>query len=270
MGTERRDTRSTAPCLPVTLVGLGLVLAAGCLQAASPARLAGSGAGKWSYGGEQGPDHWAELSADFRLCQAGQAQSPINLAGARPTLEEPLLFRYRSNPLTLVNDGHTLRIDYEPGSHIRVGPRRYELLQTQFHTPGEHRVNGFAAEMVAQFIHRDLEGNLAIVEVPFVSGRRTNNVLARIWEHLPEQPGSSFHGQQIGINPTFMLPNERIYFSYHGSLTTPPCTEGVEWFVFRQPVEVDGALIRRLERLFGTNARPIQPLNGRPISLQSR
>lgn len=255
---------------PAALVGLGLFLVASALQAASPARLAGASAGKWSYGGEQGSDHWAELSPDFALCKEGNAQSPVDLAGARPALDEPLLFRYRSNSLTLVNDGRTLRIDYEPGSYIRVGARRYELLQTQFHTPGEHRINGIAADMVAQFLHRDLEGNLAIVEVPFVPGRRLNNVLARIWENLPERPGGSFRGRQIGINPTFLLPNERSYYSYRGSLSTPPCTEGVQWFVFHQPVEVDGASIRRFENLFGPNARPVQPLNGRPISLQSR
>jgi carbonic anhydrase len=108
------------------------------------------------------------------------------------------------------------------------------------------------------------------VEVPFIAGRRSNNMLARIWENLPERPGATYSGRQVGINPTFLLPNDRSYYAYLGSLATPPCSEGVQWFVFREPVEVDASYIRRLLDLVGPNARPVQPLNGRPISLQSR
>lgn len=245
-------------------------LVAFALTAGSQAPLAHADPGSWGYRGDKGPEHWVRLSANYAVCQEGKAQSPIELASARPGLEEPLVFRYRSNSLTLVNDGRTLRMDFEPGSYIRVGPRRYELVQADFHAPGEHRVNGMAADMAAQFLHRDLEGNLVLVEVPIVAGRRMNNVLARVWENLPERPGSSFQGRQVGINPTFLLPNDRAYYSYRGSLSHPPCTEGVQWFVFQQPLEVEAGLIRRLLDLFGPNARPLQPLNGRPISLQPR
>lgn len=265
MGREKRATSRV--WRPVTVVALALLGAILCLQAA-PASSATFD--KWSYRGEQGPEHWATLSPSFSLCKEGKAQSPIDLAGARPGLEEPLVFRYRSNSLILVNDGRALRMDFEPGSYIRVGARRYELLQADFHAPSEHRINGMPADMAAQFLHRDIEGNLALVEVPIVAGRRMNNVLERVWENLPERPGSSFQGRQVGINPTFLLPNERAYYSYRGSLSHPPCTEGVQWFVFQKPLEVEAGLIHRLLDLFGPNARPLQPLNGRSVSLQPR
>ncbi len=261
MGTQNAGGRGAHRL--AGLLGLALLGATQGIQA-------GAGPGKWGYRGESGPEHWAELSPDYALCKEGKAQSPIELAGARPTLDEPLIFRYRSNSLTLVNDGRTLRMDVEPGSYIRVGLHRYELLQADFHAPGEHRINGTAADMVAQLLHRDVDGNLALVEIPMVAGRRMNNVLARIWENLPERPGTSFQGRQVGINPTFLLPNERAYYSYRGSLSNPPCTEGVQWFVFQQPLEVEASLIRRLLELFGPNARPVQPLNGRPVSLLPR
>lgn len=259
------------PSLGAILTAALLLGGAGSLQASHAGTPApGAGNGKWAYTGERGPEHWAELSTGFATCREGKAQSPIDIRGARPDFGEPLLFRYRSNSLTLVNDGRTIRVDYEPGSYIRLGQRRYELIETDFHVPGEHRVNGVAADMVAHFLHQDSDGNLAIVEVPFIAGRRSNNMLARIWENLPERPGATYSGRQVGINPTFLLPNDRSYYAYLGSLATPPCSEGVQWFVFREPVEVDASYIRRLLDLVGPNARPVQPLNGRPISLQSR
>ena len=256
--------------LPGTLASALLCFAAVMPAQATHEIADGRGAGvPWSYAGDTGPEHWADLSPRYATCRNGNLQSPIDIRGARSEISEPLIFRYRSNSLAVVNDGHTVRIEYEPGSYIGVGSHRYGLIQTTFHVPGEHRINGGAAEMVAQFIHQDGEGNLAVVEIPFVAGRRMNSVLTRIWDNLPDRPGASYYGRQTGINPTFLLPNERSYFSYIGSLTTPPCTEGVLWFVFNRPVEVDAGYIRRLLNVTGANARPIQPLNGRPVVIEA-
>jgi len=248
---------------------MSLLLAGGAAEARHEGDGPG-GAADWAYGGDKGPEHWADLSPAYSVCREGRAQSPIDIRGARTELGEPLFFRYRSNALTVVNDGRTIRVQYEPGSYIRVGSHRYELVQTDFHVPGEHRVNGVAADMVGHFLHQDTDGNLAVVEVPFAAGRRMNSVLTRIWDHLPDRPESSYYGRQVGINPTFMLPNDRSYFTYVGSLSTPPCNEGVRWFVFRSPVEVDAGYMGRLLNVTGPNARPVQPVNGRQVALQAR
>jgi carbonic anhydrase len=218
----------------------------------------------WSYQGETGPGHWAELSPQFTECK-GQRQSPVDLHGGRPLNYSPLTFRYRSSPLTVVNDGRSLRVGYPPGSFLIAGGREYELTGFHFHIPGEHRINGMAADMEIQFEHRDREGRMAVVAVPMVAGRRMNSTLSRIWDHLPPKGGESYYGRQVGINPIFLLPTVRDYYSYVGSLTEPPCTEGVEWFVLTTPVEVDASYLQRMARLVPGNVRPVQPLNGRPV-----
>jgi carbonic anhydrase len=177
----------------------------------------------------------------------------------------PLLFRYRSNALSVVNDGRSVRVDYPPGSYLVVGGREYELTRFHFHVPAEHHINGARADMELQLEHRDHRGRTAVVAVLMKAGRRMNSTLSRIWEHMPGRPNQRFHGEQTGINPVFLLPNDRSYFTYVGSLTEPPCTEGIDWFVLAQPVEVDGSYIRRLMQTIGTNARPLQPLNGRAV-----
>jgi carbonic anhydrase len=218
----------------------------------------------WSYQGETGPSHWAELSPTFAECK-GERQSPVDLRGGRHLRYSPLTFAYRSSPLTVVNDGRSMRVAYPPGSFLIAGGRQYELTGFHFHMPGEHRIDGMVGDMEIQFEHRDHEGRMAVLAVPVVAGRRMNSILSRIWDHLPPEGGESFYGRQVGINPVFLLPGERDYYTYVGSLTEPPCTEGVEWFVLTTPVEVDASYIQRMARLVRSNARPVQPLNGRAV-----
>lgn len=218
----------------------------------------------WSYQGETGPAHWAELAPEFEACD-GDRQSPVDLSGGRRVSYSPLIFRYRSNPLSVVNDGRSLRVAYQPGSYMIAGGREYELTGFHFHVPGEHRINGIAADMEIQLEHRDHAGRRAIVAVPVIAGRRMNSTLSRIWDHLPSHGGQTYYGRQVGINPLFLLPNERDYYAYVGSLTEPPCTEGVEWFVLATPLELDTSYIDRMIRLVGNNARPVRPLNGRAV-----
>jgi carbonic anhydrase len=218
----------------------------------------------WAYQGETGPSHWAELSPKFAECK-GERQSPVDLRGGRRLLYSPLTFAYRSSPLTVVNDGRSMRVAYPPGSFLIAGGRQYELTGFHFHMPGEHRIDGMVGDMEIQFEHRDHEGRMAVLAVPVVAGRRMNSILSRIWDHLPPEGGESFYGRQVGINPVFLLPGERDYYTYVGSLTEPPCTEGVEWFVLTTPVEVDASYIQRMARLVRSNARPVQPLNGRAV-----
>lgn len=223
----------------------------------------------WSYQGKTGPDHWDTLAAEFADCK-GEQQSPVDLRGGRQLSYSPLTFRYRSNPLSMVNDGRSVRIDYLPGSYLIAGGRQYELTGFHFHLPGEHRINGRAADMEIQLVHRDRRGRQAVVAVPIKAGRRMNSTLSRIWDKMPPIGGQSYYGRQVGINPMFLLPARHDYYTYVGSLTEPPCTEGVEWFVLTEPLEVDYSYIHRLAQVVGSNARPVQPLNGRPVLKVSR
>jgi carbonic anhydrase len=220
---------------------------------------------RWGYSGDAGPDRWGDLSPDFAVCKSGRQQSPIDLMGGRPLRYSPLTFRYRSNALSVHHDGRSVRVDYPPGSYLVAGGREYQLTGFHFHVPGEHRINGVAADMELQLEHRDRQGRIAVVAVPMRAGRRMNSTLSRIWEHMPGSGGQSFYGRQTGINPLFLLPSDRSYFSYVGSLTEPPCSEGIEWFVLTEALEVDQSYVRRLAQVVGSNARPVQALNDRQV-----
>jgi len=158
-----------------------------------------------------------------------------------------------------------IRVNYDPGSYFRVGPQRYELKQVHFHVPSEHRVGGIATDMEVHLVHEDALGARAIVAIPFKAGIRRNSTLFRIGERIPERPGDYFLDRQVGLNATFLLPPDKSYFTYRGSLTVPPCTEDVQWFVLKHPVEVDSAFIDKLLRIIGPNARPLRPRNGRVV-----
>jgi len=248
------------------ILGLGLSPANGGWQSplSDPEGVAGD---LWGYAGERGPAYWADLSPEYRACGSGDLQSPIalNAANAIPAPCEPLRFRYRSSSLYIKNEGVGLRLGYDRGSYLVVDGLSYELVEMRFHVPGEHVIDGRVADAELQLIHGNNRGDIAIVAVPVRAGRRVNQTLRRILEHAPSLPGEQFFGRNIGINALFVLPSRKDYFAYRGSLTRPPCTEGVRWLVLHEPLEVDVVDIRRLAQLAGTNARPLQPVRGRPI-----
>lgn len=251
-----------------------LVLAAGLAAPAQaiqwPTREAKPAAPHWGYEGEQGPAHWGDLSPEFATCKEGKAQSPIDIRYGRRMDYQPLSFQYRSDTLAVTNDGHRIRVDSGPGSFLVVNGHEYALQQYQFHAPSEHRIQGAQADMEMQLVHRDAQGRIAVVAVLMTAGRRINSTFTRIADALPLLEGESFYGRQVATNPLFLLPPERSYFSYPGSLTTPPCTEEVDWFVMAEPVEVDGLLLARFREAMGANARPVQPDNARPVLRFSR
>jgi len=225
----------------------------------------GSAAADWGYQGAIGPEHWGKLSPAFRLCSEGLQQSPVDITESQPRRLPHLAFQYRSNALHMVNDGLVIRLLYEPGSYMRVGSHRYELEHVDFHTPGEHTKNGFAPDMEIHLVHRDAAGNYALVAIPVVAGRRHNGLLSRIWQHLPARPGQEYEDAYIGIKPVFLLPPKKDYYAYQGSLSNPPCSEGVSWFVMRHAIEVPAQYVERFRQVLGQNNRPTQPLNGRPV-----
>ncbi len=219
----------------------------------------------WAYAGERGPEHWAELSPRYERCATGQLQSPIDIRSVQRIAYTPLMFQYRSQSLELVNDGYGVHLLVPPGSELHVDADAYALTEVHFHVPGEHRVNGRAAAAELHLIHRDARGRQAIVAVPVNAGPRVNSTLKRIVERLPSMPGERALYRHLGINPVFLLPSERDYYSYTGSMASPPCSEPVLWFVLANPLQIDAEQIRGIARATGANARPVQPLNGRTV-----
>ena len=218
----------------------------------------------WSYEGSNGPEHWAKLKPEFAACGVGKRQSPIDIQdGARLDLE-PIKIDYRPAPLRIIDNGHTVQINFSEGSSISVSGERYDLKQLHFHTPSEERVNGKVYEMVAHLVHQSAEGRLAVIAVLMESGMQ-NDFLATVWPYLPLESGREMALADVTIDVMRLLPESRAYFTYIGSLTTPPCSEGVLWLVMKTPVAISPGQAAVFAKLYRMNARPVQPANGRLI-----
>lgn len=221
----------------------------------------------WSYGGSGNPTRWGKLKEEYALCAAGNSQSPVDISPEIQAQEkpQPIKFNYRLINFTVKNNGHTIQVDYPPGSYIILDGKKYNLLQFHFHTPSEHLVNQVAAAMEMHLVHQNAEGQLAVVGV-FIEAGEENYFLQQIWEHLPELEGEE-EVKRVKINAENLLPENRSYYSYSGSLTTPPCSEGVSWNVLKTPIEASAEQIEQFMEIYQMNARPVQPLNRRKIEL---
>lgn len=220
----------------------------------------------WSYEGPEGPEHWGDLDPSFATCKSGHHQSPINIPATTIKGESlpPIHFDYKLTPLHVTDNGHTVMVTWAPGSTIRVGSAVYELQQVHFHHPSEERIDGKSFPMDAHFVHKDKDGKLAVVAILFQDGA-ANPTLAVVFGHLPSRQGSDEAPRGVDVNAALMLPSKASYFTFEGSLTTPPCTEGVTWFVLRQPVTASAEQLAAFARRYPSDARPVQPLNGRTI-----
>jgi len=219
----------------------------------------------WSYAGPGSPENWSKLDPENMLCGVGKRQSPIDIReGARLELE-PVKFDYRPTPLRIVDNGHTIQVNYGEGSYITVAGERFELKQFHFHKPAEERIDGRWFDMVAHLVHKSMDGRLAVVAVLFEMRDQPNAFLRNVWPHLPLEPGREVMMHEVMIDATKLLPETRTYFTYMGSLTTPPCSEGVRWIVLKTPVEVSFDQVAVFSKLYSMNARPIQPSHGRLI-----
>lgn len=220
----------------------------------------------WSYEGESGPEHWGELSPDFLMCSEGWNQSPINLVNDVDANLPALEFNYFSANINEVNNGHSIQQNMNPGSFLRVPEKNLEfgLKQFHFHSPSEHTIDGKSFAMEVHFVHADKHGNLAVVGIMIDEGEE-HPVLKQLWAFMPENPGET-RQEPIGIEETNLLPPTREFFAYSGSLTTPPCTEGVRWVVLKTPIQASAEQIAIFKKRVGpaTN-RPVQPLNARMI-----
>lgn len=219
----------------------------------------------WGYYGETGPNHWGELDPDFATCAKGQAQSPINIGLSQVTQMRPPQFRYKASKLELVNQGRGVIAKVEPGSWLHIDGKKYELKHFEFRTPSEHKVRGRELAMELQFVHQNPQGETAIVGVLARVTFRPHAVLKRIWAHLPSEPGKSSDMGGMRLNLISLLPMKHDFVTYQGSLTHPPCSEGVRWLVMQTPIRVSKKQVDTFTRLIGNNARPVQALNGRKL-----
>ena len=239
------------------------VLAVGMLAMGSLAAVAQQGA-DWSYEGKTGPLNWGKLDPAYKACSQGKEQSPIDIHGAHLYKKlQPIEFHYISGAMTLTNTGHTVQVTPPPGSYIVVGGTRYDLVQFHFHHPGEESVKGKLPDLSLHLVHKSADGKMAVVAVRLNEGN-ANALLAALWEHLPRTAGNTDKLTE-SMNPGGLLPTDRGYWTYEGSLTAPPCTEGVQWFVMQQEVGISRTQLRTFAALYKVNSRLEQPAHGRKI-----
>ena len=218
----------------------------------------------WSYDGDTGPANWGSLSAEYGLCATGTKQSPINIAASvkaeLPTLE----FNYKPIPLAIQNNGHTIKMTADTAGTLTIDKDTYKLLQFHTHTPTEMTINGKPADMVMHLVHQNTKGELAVVAVHFKVGETANPLIEQLWKAMPKTAGKAqSHEVQIDVNQ--LLPADKNYYAFEGSLTTPPCSEGVRWMVLKQKVSISAEQLAQHKALYPSNVRPVQALNGRKI-----
>ena len=249
------------PALAALALGLAAVAAAPAFAQTAPAPTA-----NWSYFGKTGPLVWGKLDPAYRACSQGHEQSPIDIRGAHLNKAlQPIEFHYIAGPITLVNDGRTIVAHVDPGSYIEANGVRYKLVELDFHHPGEEAVKGRLSDMDVQLLHRSADGKLAVLEVRLMEDAgNPNAVLSALWPRLPRSGGASERVTEM-VSPGGLLPADRGYWTYTGSLTAPPCTEGVRWYVFEQELSLSRDQLRAFAALFPMNTRGVQEAHGRRI-----
>lgn len=219
--------------------------------------------GPWRYEGESGPQAWGRLEVANAACDKGQRQSPIDIRDGIAVDLEAIRFEYQPGPFSVIDNGHTVQVDVAPGNVMSVGGRRYELQQFHFHRPSEERIAGRQFAMVMHLLHRSEEGRLAVVAVLLDEGP-AHPTVQQVWNDLPLEKHEAQRGL-LPLNPSTLLPSDQRYYTYMGSLTTPPCTEGVLWLVMQQPATLSPEQHAIFARLYPMNARPLQAASGRLI-----
>ena len=227
----------------------------------------------WSYEGESGPSAWGGLSPKFSVCAEGTSQSPIDIIGAASeTLPElrasfgPASLRivHHEHMADAINNGHTIQVNYSEGDTLTVEEQSYELLQYHFHSPSEHTLEGEHFPMEMHLVHKAADGSLAVIGV-FIEEGSHNGAFDPVWANLPKEKGIETHFEDVTVDVDALLPARPTTYRYDGSLTTPPCSEGVKWFVMTEPIQLSSDQIGAFTALIEGNNRPLQPLNDRSI-----
>jgi carbonic anhydrase len=222
-----------------------------------------AGKSAWGYDGPGGPADWGKLAPAFAKCASGARQSPIDIRDGIPVELEPIRFSYQPSQFAVIDNGHTVQVNVAPGNFIEVMGRSYQLQQFHFHRPSEERIAGRQSAMVVHLVHKDGEGHPAVLAVLLEPGA-AQSVIQAVWNNLPLEKGQEL-AARVRIDPAQLLPAERGYFTYMGSFTTPPCSEGVLWMVMKNPVPISPEQLAIFARLYPMNARPVQPSSGRMI-----
>jgi carbonic anhydrase len=244
-------------CHPA-IIGCALALAAAvAAQEQHPAHT-------WDYGKSHGPSHWGEFEPESAQCSNGHRQSPIDIRNPQRADLPPIQFEYKPDTLDIIDNGHTIMINCDPGSFMFVGGKKYELKQFHFHRPSEEKINGKAYEMTVHLVHADQQGKLAVVAILLQNGE-DNPLVHELWNDLPKEKDKEEHFNNIQIDVARLLPADRGYYTFDGSLTTPPCSEGVMWYVLKHPVTVTAVEIEQFSKLYRHNARPTQLLYDRVV-----
>jgi carbonic anhydrase len=247
-------------------VSLAAVLVCASLACHSPTQAAAPHA-QWSYAGDTGPARWGELDPAYALARTGRHQSPVDIDTSRVVRADgaALETSYQDASIELLNNGHTVEDDYHGGGTLTVDGHAYRLAQFHFHSPSEHTVDGAHAPMEVHLVHKDADGALAVIGVLIREGRSHPDI-ARLWEHMPAEAGRSEAVEGVTVNAARLLPGSLASYRYSGSLTTPPCSEGVSWFVLQEPIEASAEQIAAFRAVIRDNNRPTQPLNARTIT----
>ncbi len=289
--SERSDGKDSAPVAPDSLIeSVFTYVCKEKAKAASPTATKATGTGSpptenktpakkpksgkddaahheeihWSYEGKHGAARWAALNADFATCGSGQRQSPIDVRETIRADLSPINFRYKPVALSLVDSGHTIQVNTAGAGSISVDGEEYELLQFHFHKPSEEKINGKAYDMVAHLVHKSKAGKLAVVAVLLQAGKE-HKLIRTLWNNLPLEQNKPVARADMMIDPTQLLPATRNYFTYNGSLTTPPCSEGVLWLLLKTPTQLSTEQVADFGKIYRNNARPTQARNGRII-----
>jgi carbonic anhydrase len=211
---------------------------------------------------------WAEPLGESEpgsaQCSNGHHQSPIDIRNPQRADLPPIQFDYKPSTLDIIDNGHTIMINYGPGSFMFVGGKKYELKQFHFHRPSEEKINGNAYEMTVHLVHADQQGELAVIAILIRNGE-DNPLVHELWNDLPKEKDKEEYFNNTQIDVARLLPADRGYYTFDGSLTTPPCSEGVMWYVLKHPVTVTAAEIEQFSKLYRDNARPTQLLYGRVV-----
>ncbi|HEV2327042.1 MAG TPA: carbonic anhydrase family protein [Terracidiphilus sp.] len=220
----------------------------------------------WTYSGKYGPINWSKLDPAYSACSRGREQSPVDIRGARLNSElKPLQFHFIGGPVTLINDGHAIVVRPLPGSYVVIDGVRYDLQYFTFHHPSEHAVNGDLSDMEVDFLTRSADGQMAMLGVLLSENSDfPNATIATLWQHLPTTPGTQQKDDDL-VNPGGLFPSDPGYWTYTGSLPEPPCTEGVQWYVFETPLPISLRQLNAFVSIFRMNTRPLQEMHGRRI-----
>jgi carbonic anhydrase len=221
----------------------------------------------WTYEGEEGPAHWGELDPTYALCGAGTHQSPIDVASAQEQDLANIVFHYQPSTENILNNGHTVQVNYDAGSYIELDGVRYDVLQFHYHAPSEHTIHGESFPAELHIVHKNADEILAVVGILLKEGAE-NSAYEPFLNNLPAEKTDA-KDAGVKIDAAALLPSVQTTYRYSGSLTTPPCSEGVNWLLMTTPVEISADQLSKLEGLFEENNRPIQPLNDRSLEEDS-